>query len=80
MDYRGYRMLVPILHSLRVKLAAKNFKEVKTLLQAQVSVNSATGEETLAIVWSTNSDGSIILWMALLQWSMVCVCSEGEEQ
>ena len=62
-DYRGHRMLVPILHSLCVDLVIENSGEIKK----QVSHNSATEEETLTMVWSTTSIGGIILWMVVLQ-------------
>ena len=38
MDYRGYRMLVPILRSSCVKLATENSEEVKTLLGTSVKL------------------------------------------
>ena len=37
--------------------------------KTQVTNNSATREEMIAMVWSTTSS----LWMTFLQWSMVCV-------
>ena len=44
MDYRGYRMLVPILHSLCVKLTIENSGKVKTLLGTSVRQLSLGGK------------------------------------
>ena len=73
-DYRGYRMLVPILHNLCVKLVTKNSREVKTLLGTSVR-QLGHGERNAShglghYWWGASSFG----WL-YFNGSMVCVCA-----
>ena len=45
-DYRGYRILVPILHSMSVELVNKNSGELKILLGTNVRQFSQEGRNT----------------------------------
>ena len=56
MDYREYRMLVLILHSL-CETCHREFRRSQNIARHKCQTTQSQGEEMLAIVWSTTSGG-----------------------
>jgi len=75
MDYKGCRILVPILYSLCVELITVDSGAGKTLLNTIVKLLGHEGRNDSPWFGPLLVVGGVILWMALLQWSMVCVHS-----
>ena len=79
-DYWGYRMLVPILFSLCVKLVTKNSGEVRTLIGTSVRQLGQRGRNTSHSLVDYWWGGSSFGWLYFngFQWCVhvhVCVCA-----
>ena len=77
-DYRGYRMLLPILHSLCVKTVSENSGEARTLLDTNVRQLGLGGRNTSHSLvhywWGASSFEWLYFNGSMVCATCLCVC------